>query len=810
MASTAADKPPLAAAKPPKPGKAPRPGLRLLEEIGRIISEARGVRSEVQRIVEAIAASMSMEVCSVYVYNADSEELTLWATSGLDPGSIGQIRMGVREGLTGIVVQKRQPVMAVDARAHPRYKYFPDSGEEKFHSFLGVPVVERGQLLGVLNVQTSRRRRFTPAEVRLFRALATPIGGILRQAQLHEDLATKEEERRAFEDRLDDAVRRLALYEHGTSPGTGGRAGARQRMRLSGFAAAPGFGFGRAHLMSPALSFDSAPRERQQSPRKELRRLHKAITASVDELGATGERVRKTVPEVDTAIFEAQRMMLLDSSFQARIETLINEGASAEAALGDTVEELIRQFDNLEDGYLRDRASDVRDIGQRVLHHLLGVGNEPLSILNDVVLVADEVSLSDLATVEHHHLNGLVLASGGVTSHASILSKTLEIPSVVGVEKAVDSIREGDFLIVDGNAGVVYVNPTAEVQREYQRLGREYRAFNRDLKALLELPAETADGHRVQLSANVGLLGDVRLARMQGAEGVGLYRTEVPFLSHRDFLTEEEQYDLYRRVVAEMEGRTVTVRTLDLGADKYPRYFNIPREENPYLGWRSIRISLQMPEIFNVQLRAILRASAHGPVRITFPMTSSRYAIRQVKCLRAQAREELSPSGHAFTANVPVGMMVEVPAAVYLAPKLAHEVDFFSIGTNDLIQYVLAVDRNNRKVGTMYEPLHPAVLQCIAAVVAAARAAGKPVSLCGEMAGDPTHSLVLVGLGLRDLSMGSFFIPAIKRLIRAVRYEDIRSLADEALGLASVNERKSCVFEKMRALGVSEMIEAYH
>lgn len=790
--------------------KAPKPGLKLLEEISRIISEARGVRSEVQRIVEAIADSLSMEVCSVYVYDPGREELMLWASAGLDPASIGQIRMGVGEGLTGIVVEQRQPVMAIDARAHPRYKFFPDSGEERFHSFLGVPVVERGQILGVLNVQTSRRRRFSSAEVRLFRALTTPIAGILRQAQLHQEIVTKEEERRAFEDRLEDAVRRLAVYEPGPRTATSARTPGRQRVRLQGFAAAPGFGIGRAHRIAPTMSFADLPRERRQPARREQRRLLKAINASADELAATAERVRKTVPEIDTAIFEAQRLMLVDPMLHTRADTLIESGSSAEAAIAQTIEELERQFDGLDDSYMRDRASDVRDIGHRVLHHLLGVHVEPLSILKDVVLVADEVSLSDLATVEHHHLNGLVLASGGVTSHASILAKSLEIPTVVGVEKVTDAIVEGDTIIVDGNSGVVYVNPAPEVLREYQRLGREYGSLRRDLKALADLPAETLDGRRVRLAANVGLLGDVRLARLQGAEGIGLYRTEVPFLSHRDFLTEEEQFELYRRVVAEMEGRPVTVRTLDLGADKYPRYFNIPREENPYLGWRSIRISLQMPEVFKVQLRAILRASALGPVRIMFPMVSSLEEIRQVKWLLAEAREELSSARLPFDAQIQIGMMVEVPAAVYLGAKLMAEADFVSIGTNDLIQYLLAVDRNNRKVASLYEPLHPAVLRCIADVIAAASAAGKPVSLCGEMAADPMHCLVLVGLGMRDLSMGSFFLPAIKRLIRAVRFTDVEALAQEALGCASANEVKACVFERMRKLGIIDILEVYH
>ncbi len=790
--------------------KTPRPGLRLLEEISRIISDARGVRSEVQRIVEVIARSLAMEVCSIYIYDAGRQELVLWATQGLDPSSIGQIKMHVGEGLTGIVVRKLQPVMAEDARAHPSYKYFPDSGEEKFHSFLGIPVVERGELLGVMTVQTTRRRRFTPAEVRLCRALATPIGGILRQAQLHQDLALKEEERRSFEDRLDEAVRKLAAYETTPEAGSASKAGARQRQRLSGFGASPGFGMGRAYLLAPALRFADFPRERKQSPKREVARLRRAIDACAAELAATAERVSLSVPEVDTAIFEAQRMMLLDPSFQSAIVTRIEAGLSAEAALGDTVDELVRQFGDLADPYMRDRATDIRDIGQRAFLHLTGTREQPVGIPPDAVLVADDVAVADLATMEHRHLNGLVLASGGITSHASILAKSLEIPAVVGVERAAETIREGDFVIVDGNAGVLYVNPTAEVQREYQRLNREYRAFNRDLKALQNLPAETVDGERIHLLANVGLLGDVRLARLQGAEGVGLYRTEVPFLSHRDFLTEEEQYELYRRVVEEMGGQPVTVRTLDLGADKYPRYFNIPREENPYLGWRSIRISLQMPEIFKVQLRAILRASAHGPVRILFPMISSLEEIRQLRWLFAEAREEVRDAGVAFDPHVPVGMMVEVPSAVYMARELCDEVDFFSIGTNDLIQYLLAVDRNNRKVGHLYEPMHPAVLKCIAAVVDAARAAGKPVSLCGEMAADPSCTLLLLGLGLRDLSMGSFFIPAIKRLVRAVPISAVRALGQEVLGLTTVNEVKACVFETVRSLGIVDIMEVYH
>jgi phosphotransferase system enzyme I (PtsP) len=785
-----------------------RAGLRLIEDIGAIVTQASDLSASAQRIVEAVAEYLSMEVCSIYLFDRGPQHLTLFATTGLDASSVGRVIMGVDEGLTGIVVQTMEPVMAIDALAHPRYKYFPETGEEKYHSFLGVPVVDHGQPLGVLIVQTSRRRRFTPAEVRLLKAIAVPVAGILARFQLHDTLATKERERLAYQERMADAIDRLKDYEAGQQARPAPRPGG--QTRLHGLGASPGFGIGRAHLMTPTVGFAGAPRERRNPVKRELGRLHAAVNRAIQELKRSKERIQATVPEIDAAIFDAQQLMLQDESFQARIEALIREGLSTEAALGQTVEEFVRQFGELENDYFKDRASDIKDIGQRVLQHLVGVGERKRQFSSAVILVAADVVLSDLAIVEQEDLCGIVLASGGVTSHASILAKSLEIPTVVGAEHAEEVIREGDHLIVDGNSGVVFVNPAAELLREYERLKREYRAFNRDLETLRDCPAETVDGHVVTLSANIGLLADMHMARLHGAETIGLYRTEVPFLSHRDFLTEEEQVDLYRRVVEGMAGRPVTIRTLDLGADKYPRYLHVPHEDNPFLGWRSIRISLELPEVFKVQLRAILRASACGPVRMMFPMISSLEEILQAKELLAEAEDDLRSTGQAFDPNIPVGIMMEVPAAVYLAPVLAQEVDFFSIGTNDLIQYVLAVDRNNRKVGPLYEPLHPAVIQCVANAVNAAKNAGKHVSICGEMAADPMCALLLVGLGLDDLSMGPFFIPIIKRLIRAASFETAQNLAEEALRLPTVKAIKSCVFEVMRDLGMIDIVEMYH
>ncbi len=782
-------------------------GLLLLENIGALIGQSEDISATLARIVSLVADHLDMEVCSLYRFESETSRLTLLATKGLDPASVGTVSMGVDEGLTGFVIQKGEPVMAIDALAHPRYKYFPETGEERYHSFLGVPIVDNRAAVGVMVVQTSRRRRFTRDEVRLLKAVAVPIGGLLTQLRLLQSLESKEEERRGYQERLLEAVKRLQAYER--QQGSARRPAQVTAVRLTGWPASPGFGIGRAHLLTPAVSFASVPRRRPRTPRREALRFEAAVKRSVEELQRLKRRVQTSFPEIDAGVFEAQQLMLLDDDFLGRVKARIGAGVTAEVALESVITQMVEQFNALHDPYLQERAFDIKDIGQRVLRNLLGVAERDRSFATAVVLVAPELSLSDILLIDHDQLKGIVMASGGVTSHASILAKSLEIPAVVGVER-LDEIREGEHLIIDGNAGTVYVNPSPEVLREYDRLRDEYRAFSRELDSLRALPAVTRDGCRVLLGANIGLLGDLAVAHRHGADQVGLYRTEIAFLSHRDFLTEGEQVQLYERVVQEARGLPLTIRTLDLGADKYPPYLHQPQEANPFLGWRSIRISLEMTNVFKDQLRAIMRASALGPVRIMFPMISSLEELRRCKDLIAEAREELRRDGYAFDPAMPIGMMVEVPSAVQLVDQFAPEVDFFSIGTNDLIQYLLAVDRNNRKVASLYEPLHPAVLRAVAATVRCAAQMGKPVSLCGEMAADPVCTLILIGMGLRDLSMSPFFIPVIKRLIRAADLATAERLADDVQRLTTVKEVKGRVFEQMRALGVIDLMETYH
>jgi phosphotransferase system enzyme I (PtsP) len=787
-----------------------RAGLRVLEHVTEATSGGGELSEVLQRVVEEIARRTDSDVCSVYLLDPRAARLTLSATTGLDRSAVGKVFMAVGEGLTGMVIEKSAPVLVVDALTHPRYKYFPETGEERYHSFAGVPVVDHGKPLGVLVVQTLRRRRFTANETRLLRAIAGRLAGVIVNARLVEEVRSKEQERREYRRRLEEATKRLQEAEETIGAPRSAPGRARAQARLHGLAAAPGFGRGRAHLLRPPVSFETITARPAKQPAREQKRFARAVGQSREQVVSLKARLASRLPEFDGSIFDAHRLMLEDRGFLDKIEVLIRDGLAAESALKQVVDEYLETFAGMKDEYLRERAHDVKDVGLRVLRNLLGVEEQERPVAADTVLVAEEVTISDLVLIDHQHLRGIVLATGGVTSHATILAKSFEIPTVVGAEGAHQLVNEGDDLLVDGNAGAVFVNPPSDVLREYERLDREYRAFNRELDVLRDRPAETTDGHRVRLFANIGLIADLPFVRRHGADGVGLYRTEFPFLTYREFPDEEEQYQLYARVVQGLDGLPITIRTLDVGADKYPSYLTFHREENPFLGWRSIRVSLEQPELFKVQLRAILRAAARGPVRIMLPMISSIEEVRRAKELLEEAKDELNRAGREFERNVPIGMMVEVPSAVTMATTLVREVDFVSIGTNDLIQYLLAVDRNNHKVATLYEPLHPAVLAAIQQTVQAAKGAGKWVGICGEMASDPICSLVLLGLGLDDLSMGSFFIPVIKRIVRSVSTTEVRALARDLLSLSTVKEVKGHLFDGMKSLGIIELMEMYH
>jgi phosphotransferase system enzyme I (PtsP) len=755
---------------------------------------------------------METEVCSLYILDRPKNRLTLVATMGLDQESVGKVSMGIDEGLTGLVIEKMRPVMAVDAQAHPRYKYFPETGEERFHSFLGVPLIEKRKPLGVLVIQTSRRREFSRDEIRLLKAISSQASGIIIQARLLDSLRDKERERKEYHKRLVDALRRLRSYEGRRREGVAKGVRHKWRGRLKGLAASPGFGRGQAYVLKPRMDLRSIKKELAKNPKREMERFRAAVEKGIEQINGLKQRMTALISKEEGALFDVHRLILEDPAMIEPIEAkILKEGYVAEYAVSSVFGQHLQTFSQIEDEYLRDRSSDVKDVAQRVLENLSGTKEEKVSIPEQAILVAEDLSPADLTLIEGTHYRGIVLSTGGVTSHASILAKSFEIPSVVGVEGLLDTVQQGDSLIVDGNSGIVYINPSHEVRHEYERLEREYLAVNRELNEIRELPAETLDGHRVALYANIGLLSEIAFAHMHGAQGIGLYRTEVPFLTHRDFPSEEEQYNLYRRIVESMGGKPVTIRTLDIGADKYPAYMRRANPEpNPFLGWRSIRVSLEALEIFKTQLRAILRVGTLSRVRLLIPMVSSLDEILKIKEVLAEVKDELEREDIPFDRQMELGIMIEVPSAVQLASRIIREVDFFSIGTNDLIQYLLAVDRSNRKVAGLYEPLHPAVLLTLMHTIEAAKKAGKRVGMCGEMAGDPLCTLFLMGMGLEEFSMGSLFIPGVKKVIRSVSYQVAKNIAQIVLKMDTVGEIKKYLFEEMRDLGMVEVMELYH
>ena len=786
------------------------PHLTILEDISTLISHSHDLQATLNSIVATVADRMGTEVCSIYMLDQSKKRLTLRATMGLDDESVGRVSMDIGEGLTGLVIQRMKPVMVLDALAHPRYKYFPETHEEHFHSFLGVPLIEQKMPLGVLVVQTSRRREFSRDEIRLLTTISAQVASIIVQARLADSLRSKEQERKEYRKRLVDAMRKLQSYE-GKRREKGPKTHQRWRGRLMGLAASPGFGRGRAFVLNPRMDLKAIPMKRARNQEREVERFRGAVERGIDQIAVVKNRMSTLISKEEGAIFDVYRLILEDPAIIQQIENQIRkEGYVAEYAIRVVFEQYLESIAQIEDSYLRERTTDVKDAAQRLLENLSGVVGQQIEIPTDAVLVAEDLSPADLSMLEGDRFKGIVLSTGGVTSHASILAKSFEIPSVVAVEGLMESVHQGDPVIVDGNAGVIYVNPKAEVIKEYERLERDYLDLNQELEELKDFPAETLDGHRVSLYANIGLLSDVAFAHLHGAQGIGLYRTEIPFLSHRDFPSEEEQYALYKRVVEGMVGKPVTIRTLDIGADKYPTYMrSVGTEPNPFLGWRSIRISLEVEEIFKTQLRAILRAGVLGRVRLLVPMVSSLEEIFKIKELLAEAKNELEHEGTRFDRQMELGIMVEVPSAVQLADRFLREVDFLSIGTNDLIQYILAVDRSNRKVASLYEPLHPAVLAALMSTIKAGKREGKRVGMCGEMAGDPLCALLLLGMGLEEFSMGSLYIPVIKKAVRSITYEGAKSAAQIVLQMDTVGEIKKYLFEQMRELDMVELLEMY-
>ncbi|HAB1120409.1 TPA_asm: phosphoenolpyruvate-protein phosphotransferase PtsI [Salmonella enterica subsp. enterica serovar Enteritidis] len=564
---------------------------------------------------------------------------------------------------------------------------------------------------------------------------------------------------------------------------------------ISGILASPGIAFGKALLLKEDEIVIDRKKISADKVDQEVERFLSGRAKASAQLEAIKTKAGETFGEEKEAIFEGHIMLLEDEELEQEIIALIKDKhMTADAAAHEVIEGQATALEELDDEYLKERAADVRDIGKRLLRNILGLAIIDLSaIQEEVILVASDLTPSETAQLNLQKVLGFITDAGGRTSHTSIMARSLELPAIVGTGSVTAQVKNGDYLILDAVNNQVYVNPTNDVIEQLRAVQEQVATEKAELAKLKDLPAITLDGHQVEVCANIGTVRDVEGAERNGAEGVGLYRTEFLFMDRDALPTEEEQFAAYKAVAEACGSQAVIVRTMDIGGDKELPYMNFPKEENPFLGWHAVRIAMDRKEILRDQVRAILRASAFGKLRIMFPMIIS---VEEVRALRKEIeiyKQELRDEGKAFDESIEIGVMVETPAAATIARHLAKEVDFFSIGTNDLTQYTLAVDRGNDMISHLYQPMSPSVLNLIKQVIDASHAEGKWTGMCGELAGDERATLLLLGMGLDEFSMSAISIPRIKKIIRNTNFEDAKVLAEQALAQPTTDELMTLV-----------------
>ncbi len=751
--------------------------LTQLQQIVQRVNAAANLHEALEIIVHRVKAAMETDVCSVYVREPAKPEFVLRATDGLNPAAVGRIRMAAGEGIVGLVAARQEPVNLADAAEHPSYRYFPETGEQQFSGFLAVPLVHFRQSVGVLVVQQRTHRVFADEEVAFLVTIGAQLAASLSHAALGRSIASNEP----------NASRPFGL--------------------IDGLPGAPGVTIGTIVLPSPLADLEAVADRVPDDVAREEARFRQAVRETQQELRASVQRVTGRLADETRAIFDVYILILGQDELVEDVVARIRRGNWAPAALRDAIAEHARVFEEAEDPYLQARAEDVRGIGRRILLRLAPDAGVPRQYPGDTVLLGDEISLVRVAEVPAGQLRGIVCLRGSVVSHTAVLARGLAIPAVMGLGTRDMRALDGHRIVVDGYRGRVFIDPPPAVVREYRRLIRQEGELSARLAELRHVAPTTPDGVRITLGLNVGLLTDIDIAADAGVDEVGLYRSEFPFMSRETFPTEHEQYEIYRKVLAGFAPRPVTMRTLDAGGDKPLSYFPVD-EENPCLGWRGIRLALDRPDILLPQLRAMLLANTGlGNLRIMFPMIGQVHELVAARKAVERARNELREEGHECP-DPPVGAMIEVPSALHAMRALSRHADFFSIGTNDLTQYLLAVDRNNPSVARLYDALDPAVISAVHGVVRAARRHGRPVSVCGEMAGDPASVILLLGMGLVALSMSAGAVARVKWTVRSFAVERAQRVLSRALRLENAAAVRNLLNDELRRAGLGELVLA--
>lgn len=735
-----------------------------ISELAALLTGSEDIENFLHRTVEMIARHMDADVCSIYLYDEMSGDLVLDATIGLNPAAIGNVRMKIGEGLVGTTLAKREPLNEGCARRHPGFKYFKEAGEDPFDSFLAVPILRGDEKIGVLAVQHKNRDYFGDVDIRAMQGTASQIAGAIGNARLliESNLQKKGE---AHDYRAVEPLRFI-----------------KGKMAAGGHASGPAFVFERGHVGL----LDAHQDERDEKSEHSLADFHRAIQATAEQLQEYQERFARRLPESASLIFSAHLMILKDVRFMREMEKRISEGVPPAAAIRAVARHYMDLFSASTHAHIREKTNDVQDLTGRILRNLRFKDEIDQALRENRIVIARQLYPSDILRLASENVKGIILVSGGVTSHVAILARSLQIPLMIADAPQLLRLAADTPVIMDAENGSIYVKPDEEVVREYEseeKIPLAQGILSQDISP----QTYSHDGVRIQLLANINLLRDLKLARELQAEGIGLYRSEFPFLIRSAVPSEEEQFFIYQQLFDEMPGKDITIRTLDIGGDKLLAYQDLKSEANPELGLRAIRFSLRHRDIFHQQLRAILRAAANTKtVRVMFPLISSLDEFQQARqavydCILALERENLPHHQYPL-----IGVLVELPSIVEIIDELAAEADFLSIGTNDFVQYMLAVDRTNEKVVDYYQPHHPAVLRSLAKIVMSANSQNKKISVCGELAHEKDYIPFLLGIGVRILSVYPKFLPSVQNIISNLKIAEAEAYAQRLLSEATI------------------------
>jgi phosphotransferase system enzyme I (PtsP) len=730
-----------------------------ISELNHLFRDSASIETLLDKAVAMVAGRTQSAVCSIYLYDPQEQELTLRATRGLNPESVGQVRLKLGQGLTGLALKEMRPICEKDASHNPNYRYFPGIHEEHYDAFLAMPIARGLSRLGVLVLQRSTGQCFHEEDITALEVVTSQLANIIENAQ-------------------------FLLGIHEPRPATA-KSPPPSLKFIKGKAASEGFAYAPATVVDKQKSLSLFLRH-DFGWTYTLEDFRAAVTSTEDQLEKLQEQVEHKLSDAASLIFTAHLMILKDKEFIGKIVRRIEGGTNAPVAIAEVAAGYMQMLLTSSNAYMREKINDIEDLAVRLVNNLVQEGEE-VTAYKDHAVITRGLFPSDLLKLSSEGVSAVILVGGGVTAHISILARSLNIPMVIVGEFDLLDLPDGTPILVDAEMGNLYVDPDDSI---LQRFGSQQRARLTldEQKRLMQPTTMTADETRVQLMANINLLSDVQMACALRCDGVGLYRTEFPFLIRTTFPTEAEQYVIYRKLVESMQGKPIVLRTLDAGGDKILSYYHDAQEQNPAMGMRSIRFSLRNKPIFTEQLRAILRAGAGADLRIMFPMISSVDEFCQARDAVHEAREQLARQGVEHHENPKLGMMVELPSVVDLIADLTQEADFFSIGTNDLIQFILGVDRTNESVADLYLPHHPAVLRALHRIVRSAIDNGREVSVCGDMAHQPEYIPFLLGIGVRTLSVDPVYLLRTQQAIAAVSIRGAEVLARSMLAQSRISD----------------------